>query len=83
MQVKHRERRDAVAPHETEPSLEIVTVVAEAKGVDSLDLPPLYSVVDPDSIDDVMARSDDSFEFSFDYADVHVVVTADEVIVES
>lgn len=83
MHVTHRERRDAVAPEQTEPSLEIITVVADAKGVDTLDLPPLYDVVDPDTIDAVVESSDDSFEFSFDYADVHVVVTADEILVES
>lgn len=83
MQTKYRETRDGIVPDETEPSLEIVTAVAEAKDVDSMGLPPLYDVVDPDTIDAVMASSDDSFEFSFDYADVHVVVTADEVIVES
>lgn len=83
MHVKHRESRDSIAPYETEPSLEIVTVVAEAKDVDPMDLPPLYGVVDPDTIDAVLESSDDTFEFSFDYADVHVAVTADEVIVES
>lgn len=83
MQVKHREPRDSIAPYETEPSLEIVTVVAEANDVDLMELPPLYDVVDPDTIDAVLESSDDSFEFSFDYAGVHVVITEDEVIVES
>lgn len=83
METKHRETRDSIAPYQTEPSLEIVTIVADAKDVDPMELPPLYDVVDPDTIDAVLASSDDSFEFSFDFAGVHVVVTADEVIVES
>lgn len=82
MQVRHREPRDSIAPYDAEPSLEIVTVVAKAKGVGPMKLPPLYDAVDPDTIDAVLESSDDTFEFSFDYADVHVTVTADEVVVE-
>jgi hypothetical protein len=83
MEVKHRARRDSIAPYETEPSLEVVTVVADAKEVGPMELSPLYDVVDPDTIDSVMQHSDDSFELSFDYDGVRVVVTADEVVVEA
>ena len=83
MQVTHRAPRDSIAPDETERGLEIITAVAEASGVDPMALPPLYDVVDPDTIDAVMERSDESFELSFDFADVHVAVTTDEVLVEA
>ncbi|MFD1515494.1 HalOD1 output domain-containing protein [Halomarina rubra] len=33
------------------PSVAVVEAVANAEGCDPLDLPPLYDVVDPDSVD--------------------------------
>lgn len=34
-----------------EPSRAVVEVVADAEGVDPLELPPLYEAIDPDALD--------------------------------
>ena len=83
MQSTYRESRDSIAPHVTEPSQEIVTVVAQARGVDPMELEPLYDVMDPDALDDLCESSDGNLELAFDYADVRVVVTSEEIAVVS
>lgn len=64
----------------------VVTAVAEAKGVDPLDLEPLYNVVDPDALNAMYRPSGSApstdVEVSFSMAGCEVVVHADgEVVV--
>ena len=57
----------------------VVTSVAEAKGVDPLELEPLYDVVDPDALDTIFNSTDasSSMELSFTMAGCEVVVCGD------
>lgn len=59
----------------------VVTAVAEAKGVDPLDLDPLYTVIDPDALNRMFRPSvgspPTSMELRFSMADCHVVVHGD------
>ena len=64
----------------------VVTAVAEAKGVDPLDLDPLYTVLDPDALNRVFhptaGSPPTSMELRFSMAGCQVVVHGDgEVIV--
>src|SRR6056297_251275 len=63
----------------------VVEAVAEATGVDALDLTPLYRAVDPDALD-AMGRSQgrlsSALELRFRWQGCHVLVQADgEVLV--
>lgn len=71
--------------HDTEhvPSETLVSAVAERKGVDPIELEPLYSVVDPDALDTIVGSGGESVELSFDYAGYRVTVEPDGVTVES
>ena len=59
----------------------VVTTVAEAKGVDPLDLEPLYAVVDPDALNRMFASArraeSSSLELEFSVAGCQVVVHGD------
>lgn len=59
----------------------VVTAVAEAKGVDPLDLEPLFSVVDPDALNSLFSSSVSSppaeMQLSFSMAGCDVVVHGD------
>jgi hypothetical protein len=46
-------------------STAIVDTLAEAKGVDPLELDPLYDVVDPDALDALFSPSDESDDSRF------------------
>ena len=72
--------------HSGQISETIVTAVANAKGVDPLDLEPLYPVVDPDALNSMFRQSAgrllSSLELCFSMADYQVVVHGDgEVVV--
>lgn len=63
-------------------STKIIENVAEFKGVDPVDLPPLYSVLDPDALDALFGpamngtkRGGGTIEFT--YAQQHIRVHAD------
>lgn len=67
-------------------SMTVIETVAEAKGVDTLDLEPLYDVVDPDALDAFVRPSGASTpattEVSFSMDGCDVVVQGDgEVVV--
>lgn len=69
-----------------EVSETVVTAVAEAKGVDPLDLNPLYNVVDPDALNSMfrptVGSPPSSMELQFSMAGCQVVVHGDgEVVV--
>lgn len=59
----------------------VVTTVAEAKGVDPLDLEPLYSVIDPDALNSMFRPSvgspPASIELNFSMAGCEVVIRGD------
>lgn len=63
----------------------VISAVTEATGIDPLDLPPLYRVVDPDMLDRVgrsQAATPSALEIRFRWAGSHVSVRADgEVLV--
>ena len=64
---------------------EIVKRVSDASGVDPLELPPLYRVIDPDALGAVTEGSADASEVrvSFTYEGYRVTVTgAGDVTVE-
>lgn len=63
-------------------SQDVVDVVAAAKGVDPMELNPLYDVMDPDALDAVLAR-DTHVEVTFEYADCLVVVRPDSITVDA
>ena len=54
----------------------VVMAVADAKGVDPIDLQPLNDGLDPDALNNIF-RTDTIGELTFEYEDTHVVVTGD------
>lgn len=60
----------------------VVSAVAEAKGVDPLELEPLYSYVDPDALNRLFRPSDrsTSIEFRFQFADCVVEIGGDREV---
>ena len=58
--------------------------VAEAKGVDPLDLPPVAQVIDGESLDKFVAQSSDNLTFSIqcEYAGCRVTITETEVSID-
>jgi hypothetical protein len=63
----------------------VVLAVAEATGVDPLDLDPLYDCVDPDALDALFDSGDGlddlTGSFEFTYAGCDVTVNADQRVV--
>lgn len=59
--------------------------IAEAKGCDALDLPPIAEAIDADALDNLVSnsRTTDDLLITFEYADHEVTVTPDAVHVES
>ncbi|PSQ17146.1 hypothetical protein BRD00_08970 [Halobacteriales archaeon QS_8_69_26] len=69
----------------TEPlSRTVYGAVAEAKGVDPLDLPPLAQVIDGESLDKFVAQSSDNLTFSVqcEYAGCRVTITETEISID-
>ena len=65
--------------HTRQPTEAVVYAIAEASQTDPLDLPPLYSVVDTDALNAIVAtstnsRSQTETTLSFEYADHHVIL---------
>lgn len=60
---------------QTSPSLRTIDALADATGTDPLELEPLYSVIDPEALDQFVAGAADdatSVEFVYDGHDVAV-----------
>lgn len=58
-------------------SQQVIEAVADAKGVDPLDLPPLYDSIDPDALDALFSHADSSSsitELSLQIAGCEVLV---------
>lgn len=68
-----------------EPASEaVVRTVAEAADVDEVDLPPLYSAIDPDCLNTLFERSELNVArktptVGFEYHDYYVTVHGDEI----
>ncbi len=63
-------------------SFSVIVTVADAKGVDPTELPPLHDTVDPDALDALFTTRQDSEgqpsdAVIFTYADRRVMVTRD------
>lgn len=64
----------------------VITTVAEATGKSPVEMEPLWEVVDPDALNELIGRSADgssSVEISFEYCERAVTITADRVRVAS
>ena len=69
-------------------SRQVIEAVADAKGVDPLDLPPLYDDIDPDALDGLFRVAGSSASITslrFEIADCEVLVrgSGDVVVVQS
>lgn len=63
------------------PSEAIITAIAAKERVPETNLPPLYSQVDPDALDTLVAdQSNDSIQISFTYSGYTVRIRDSEVI---
>lgn len=60
-----------------EPATEIIEAVGRAKGVDPLELDPLYEEVDPGAINDLITRSGETVRVEFEYEGYTVLVRGD------
>lgn len=63
----------------TPVSEQVVQSVANQANTDSLELPPLFDTLDPDSLD-ALIRVMDKGEVSFDYAGYNITVTSQGAI---
>lgn len=66
---------------EEEATVAVVSAVGRAEGVHPLELPPLYSVIDPDVLESVV-RSEvgDEYWVAFSYCDYRVEVDSSGVV---
>lgn len=58
----------------------VVKAVAAADGVDTTELEPLYTYIDPGMLEEIAEREKGEWCFSFKYADHRVRITHDERI---
>ncbi|SFC52199.1 hypothetical protein SAMN05444422_109214 [Halobiforma haloterrestris] len=60
-------------------SIDIVTAVADARGVDPTELPPLYYAIDPDAIDQLFQSQvqNESLRVQFTFAGCNVTISSD------
>lgn len=65
---------------ETTVSERIVREIARAKGVDPLDLEPLYDVIDTDALDSMFQSSPSTASLEFEYSGYEVRVEGPEEI---
>lgn len=67
---------------ENTPVYAVVSAVAEAEGSDPVELPPLYSAINPEALNDLfMSRSEPAVEsVTFQYAGYDVVVRGDGTV---
>ena len=63
----------------TPVSEQVVQKVADRANTDSLELPPLFNTLDPDSLDKLV-RGMDKGEVSFDYAGYNITVNSQGAI---
>jgi hypothetical protein len=63
-----------------EPSMRVLEVVSDARDTTVADLPPLYDVVDPDSLDRLFEGRAATGWITFEYVDHYVTVRADGTV---
>lgn len=74
-------RTDAGGRRANEPVfLAVVERIARREGVDPLDLPPLYSAIDPDILEAVVDQESAGGKITFGYCGYEVTVDADRTI---
>jgi len=68
---------------DTEIVAEVVLAVADADGVDPMELDPLYEYIDPEILDRLADQEKGPWRFTFRFSDHQVTVTHDgEVLVD-
>lgn len=68
-------------PNESCITQAVVEAIAEAEGIDPLELaPPLYDVVDPDALENLFTNSQALGKLIFNYKDYEVSVFSDGFI---
>lgn len=67
---------------DTDLLITITEQIAAKKGVDPLDLPPLYTAIDVDALTTLVTHRDDAsdLEVQFSYAGYQVTVTGDGAV---
>jgi len=80
-------KADSAAVLDAEPAESLVQsiseAVADAEGVETWDLTPLYEAIDPGALGSLIGSAgpyDDSFVVTFDYHGYDVTVTADGTV---
>lgn len=58
------------------PSEAVVQAIAQAKGIDPLEMPSLYEIMDPEALDAVLKRGSISY-IQFPFCGYTVIVVAD------
>lgn len=76
MEAHHRQVHDEIEELQTQ----VITTVAERKGIDPIDLtPPLHSAIDPDALEALFSERDNGFvHVEFTYAGVDVTIEGEE-----
>lgn len=74
MQDMRRAQDGRIDGEEIEPVSKVIETVAQAKGVDPLDLAPLADELDTDALNNLMTLSDGVVEVSFAYEGYTVTV---------
>ena len=68
-------------PADSEIAVKIVRKVASLKGVDPVDLPPLYDTVDPDALETILTENDAAtFLIHFNYTGYRVWIESEQEI---
>lgn len=72
-------------PADGQASTKVITAVADAKNVDPIDLPPLYSAIDPDALDQLFQSefpntASGTTKVQFTFAGCDVVVDSENQV---
>lgn len=60
-----------------EPAVRVAEAVARAKGVDTLDLDPLFETINSDALNELLANADRDVEVAFEYEGFAVRIRGD------
>ncbi len=56
---------------------DLIDAVAESKGVEPNQLPPIYETIDPEPIECLINNSGSAFELTFEYVGFQIQITQD------
>ncbi|GAB7019655.1 HalOD1 output domain-containing protein [Halostagnicola sp. A-GB9-2] len=56
---------------------DLIDAVAESKGVEPSQLPPIYETIDPEPIESLINGSGSAFELTFEYVGYQIRITRD------